>query len=242
VSAWANWRLVLPVLARRFHVVAPDQLGFGRTEAPADGRYGREAWTRHALDLVDRLGIERLHVVGNSMGGAIALSMAAERPGLVDRIVLMGTTGVDFALTPGLDAVWGYTPDRDAMRRLIEIFAFDDDAVVTDELVDLRYRTSLEPRTRANYERMFPAPRQRWVDDLALDEAALRRLTQPALLVHGYEDEVIPFAQSSLRALELLPNAELHAFRNCGHWVQIEQAERFMQVVVAFLEAGSRSE
>ena len=81
--------------------MAHDQLGFGRTGRPADGRYGRAAWTRHALALVDALGIERLHVVGNSMGGAIALSMAAERPELVERLVLMGTTGVGFDLPPG---------------------------------------------------------------------------------------------------------------------------------------------
>ena len=84
---------------------------------------------------------------------------------------------------------------------------------------------------------MFPAPRQRWVDDLALDEAALRSIAQPTLLVHGYEDEVIPFAASSLKALDLLPNAELHAFRNCGHWVQIEQTQRFTRVLADFLEA-----
>ena len=83
---------------------------------------------------------------------------------------------------------------------------------------------------------MFPAPRQRWLDDLALDEPALRAIRQPTLLIHGCEDEVIPFAASSLKALDLLPNAELHAFRNCGHWVQIEQTQRFTQVLTDFLE------
>ena len=217
-------------------MIAPDQLGFGRTDRPADGVYGRAAWARHALALVDRLGLQRVHVVGNSMGGAIALTMASERPELVGRLVLMGTTGVRFDLPPGLDAVWGYTPGRPEMRRLIELFAYDDEAVVTDDLVDLRYRSSLEPRTRASYEAMFPAPRQRWLDDLALDEPALRAIRQPTLLIHGYEDEVIPFTASSLKALDLLPNAELHAFRNCGHWVQIEQTRRFTQVLTDFLE------
>ncbi len=237
VSAWANWRLVLPALAGSFHVVAHDQLGFGRTGRPADGSYGRAAWTRHALALVDALGIERLHVVGNSMGGAIALSMAAERPELVERLVLMGTTGVAFDLPPGLDQVWGYEPGLEEMRRLVRLFAYDDDAVATDDLVTLRYETSLEPHTRESYEAMFPAPRQRWVDDLALDAATLRSIAQPTLLIHGYEDEVIPFAASSLKALDLLPNAELHAFRNCGHWVQIEQTKRFTRVLADFLEA-----
>ncbi len=237
VSAWANWRLVLPELARSFRVLAPDQLGFGWTDPPVDGRYGRGAWTRHALALVDALGIERLHVVGNSMGGAIALSMAAERPELVERLVLLGTTGVRFDLPRGLDQVWGYEPGLEEMRRLIELFAHDDLAVVTDDLVMLRYQTSLEPRTRRSYEQMFPAPRQRWLDDLALDPATLAGIEQRTLLIHGFEDEVIPFAASSLQALGLLPNAELHAFRNCGHWVQIEQTQRFLAVLTDFLEA-----
>jgi 2-hydroxymuconate-semialdehyde hydrolase len=236
VSAWANWRLVLPELAQRFHVIAPDQLGFGASARPQDGVYGRQAWTRHALAVVDALGLDRVSVIGNSMGAAIALGMAQERPGVVDRMVLMGMTGVAFELPPGLDQVWGYTPDRrERMREIIELFAYDK-SIATDDLVDLRFAASADPRSRASYEAMFPAPRQRWLDDLALDDDAVRAIDAPALLVHGTDDEVIPFA-SSLRALELLPNAELHAFTKCGHWVQIEQTRRFTDVVSDFLSA-----
>lgn len=236
VSAWANWRLVLPALAERFHVVAPDQLGFGATDRPADGRYGRAAWTGHAIAVLEALELERVHVVGNSMGGAIALSIAAQRPDLVERMVLMGTTGVPFPLPDGLDEVWGYTPDRHRMRALVELFAYDH-SIATDDLVDLRYRQSADPDARASYEAMFPAPRQRWLDDLALPRAALRAIEQPTLLVHGREDRVIPFA-ASLEAFGLLPNAELHAFGHCGHWVQIEQTRRFIRVVTDFLRDG----
>ncbi len=236
VSAWANWRLVLPELAREFRVLAPDQLGFGATGRPADGRYGRRAWTEHAIAVLEALELERVSIIGNSMGGAIALSVAAARPDLVDRLVLMGTVGVPFELSSGLDAVWGYTPDRDRMRRLIELFAYDD-ALATGDLVEMRYAQSAEPEARASYEAMFPAPRQRWVDDLALGVAELRGIAQPTLLVHGREDEVIPFA-TSLRVLEELPNAELHAFTRCGHWVQIEQTRRFLAVAGDFLRSG----
>ncbi len=236
VSAWVNWRLVLPALAKNFQVVSPDQLGFGATGRPADGRYGRVAWTRHAIAVLEALELERVHVVGNSMGGAIALSIAALRPDLVDRLVLMGTTGVALDLPPGLDQVWGYTPDRERMRALVELFAHDP-SIATADLVELRYRQSADPDARSSYEAMFPAPRQRWLDDLALPDATLRAIEQPTLLVHGREDRVIPFS-ASLRAFELLPNAELHAFGHCGHWVQIERTGRFHQVVTDFLRAG----
>lgn len=235
VSAWANWRLVLPRLAEHFRVIAPDQLGFGGTGRPADGRYGRARWTAHAVAVLEALEMERVSVVGNSMGGAIALSLAESRPDLVERIVLMGTTGVPLPLSDGLEKVWGYTPGRVEMRELIELFAHDH-SIVTDDLVELRFRQSADPAARASYEAMFPGPRQRWLDDLALEESALRAIAQPALLVHGREDRVIPFA-ASLKAFDLLPNAELHAFGHCGHWVQIEQTDRFIDVVARFLGA-----
>lgn len=236
VSAWANWRPVILPLASEFSVIAPDQLGFGATGAPSDGRYGRAAWTGHALAVLDELAIDRVSIVGNSMGGAIALSIAAARPELVDRLVLMGTCGVSMELTPGLDQVWGYTPDRERMRRLIELFAHDD-SLATSELVELRYALSADPRQRSSYEAMFPAPRQRWLDDLTLDEDELGAVDHPTLLVHGHEDEVIPFS-ASLTAIDRLANAELHGFSNCGHWVQIEQSNRFVDVVVNFLRAN----
>lgn len=236
VSAWANWRLVLPALSRRFRVIAPDQLGFGLTGPPADGVYGRAAWTQHALELVDALGIERFSVIGNSMGGAIALSIAEQRPEAVDRLVVMGTTGIRFQLPRGLDEVWGYEPSRESMRALIELFAYDD-SIATDDLVDLRYEQSRRPGAQETFAAMFPAPRQRWLDDLALEDDALRRITQPTLLVHGYEDEIIPFADSTLRMMDRLPNAEMHVFGRCGHWVQIEHTARFNQVVGDFLAA-----
>jgi 2-hydroxymuconate-semialdehyde hydrolase len=237
VSAWANWRLVLPHLAERYHVIAPDQIGFGGTAPAAGGRYGRETWTTHALAVLDALGIERCRIIGNSMGGAIALSVAAARPDAVERLAVMGSVGASLPLPPGLDRVWGYTPDLDEMRGLIELFAHDR-SIVTDELVRLRYEQSLQPAQRAAYEAMFPAPRQRWLDDLALDEAELRRVTCPALLIHGFDDQVIP-RESSLRLMEALPRADAHFIGRCGHWVQIEQTETFLRVVDSFMAADA---
>jgi len=235
VSAWANWRLVMGRFAERFHVIAPDQIGFGDTAPAPDGRYGRECWTRHALAVMDELGVERFSVLGNSMGGAIALSVAAARPQAIDRLVLMGAVGAPLELPEGLDQVWGYRPDLEEMRRLIGLFAHDQ-SIVTDDLVRLRYEQSLKPAQRASYEAMFPAPRQRWVDDLTLDEAELQRITCPTLLIHGFDDRVIPVA-SSLRLMERLPNADAYLIGRCGHWVQIEQTQTFVGAVEAFLTA-----
>src|ERR1700754_2229167 len=91
VSAWSNWRAVYPVLAEHYRVIAPDQIGFNKTQPEGPVEYGRKLWTEHALALMDELGIDRFDIIGNSMGGAIALSMVAARPAAIDRIVAMGT-------------------------------------------------------------------------------------------------------------------------------------------------------
>ena len=226
VSALANWRLVIPALAAGRRVVAPDQLGFGRTADGSARTYGRAAWTAHALALLDALGLEQVDVVGNSMGGAIALSLAAADPVRVRRQVLMGSVGVAMPLPPGLDEVWAYEPSAEAMERVMRLFT-DDDALVTGDLVRLRLAGSLVPEVAASWAAMFPAPRQRWLDDLALGHDELRAIRTPTLLVHGSDDRVIPLA-SSLELQRLLPEADLRVLGRCGHWTMIERTPTFL--------------
>lgn len=240
VSAWANWRLVLPALAERYRVIAPDMVGFGFTERPEGIEYAMDTWCRHALNLLDALDIERAHLVGNSFGGALALALATQHPQRVGRLVLMGSAGLRFDLTEGLDAVWGYTPSVANMRTLLDIFAADR-SLVTDELADLRYQASIRPGVQEAYAAMFPAPRQRWVDALATPETAIRELDREVLIVHGRDDAVIPL-DCSLRLHRLIRQSQLHVFGPCGHWSQIEHSTRFNRLVADFLaEAGPAS-
>jgi len=238
VSAWANWRLAIPELARRSRVVAPDMVGFGFTDRPAGQRYDMDAWVGQAVGLLDALAIERTDLVGNSFGGALALALAIRHPQRVRRLVLMGAVGVPFEITPGLDAVWGYVPSLDAMRRLLDLFAYDR-GLVSDELAQLRYAASIRPGFQDSFAAMFPAPRQRWVDAMASPEAAIRRIPHETLVVHGREDRVIPLA-NSLTLASWISRAQLHVFGRCGHWTQIEHAARFARLVGDFLaEAGA---
>ena len=173
VSAWANWRLTIPALSRSYRVIAPDMVGFGFSDRPKGVAYAKDTWIAQAIGLLDALGIEKAHVVGNSFGGAIALAMAIRHPERVGRLALMGAVGVPFPITPGLDAVWGYEPSFEAMRKLLDIFAYDR-SLVNDELAELRYRASIRPGFQESFSAMFPAPRQRWVDALASPEADIR--------------------------------------------------------------------
>ena len=233
VTAWANWRTVIPELSKHHRVIAPDMVGFGYTERPADITYGLEAWVKHALGVFDALGLQQVDLVGNSFGGALAIALAIRHPDRVRRLVLMGSAGVAFQLTDGLDAVWGYTPSIENMRRLLDIFAYDRN-LVNDQLAELRYRASIRPGVQEAYSSMFPPPRQRAVVALASREEDIAALPHPTLIVHGREDKVVPLA-SSLRLFELISNAQLHVFGKCGHWTQIEYADRFVRLVGNFL-------
>ncbi len=240
VSAWANWRLVMPELARARRVIAPDLVGFGFTERPADVIYDMDTWVRQAVGVLDALDIVKADLVGNSFGGALALALAIRHPQRVRRLVLMGSVGVHFEITPGLDAVWGYTPSFENMRGLMDLFAHDR-ALVTDELARMRYEASIRPGFQESFSAMFPAPRQRWVDAMASAEADIRALPHETLVIHGREDRVIPLS-NSLTLAQWIPNVQLHVFGHCGHWTQIEHAARFNRLVADFLaEADAAS-
>ena len=233
VTAWANWRLNIPLLAESRRVVAPDMLGFGYTERPDGIQYNLEIWVKHAIDFLDALGIEQADVVGNSYGGALALAMAIRHPQRVRRLVLMGAAGVDFELTQGLDDVWGYTPSVEGMRHLMDSFAYDK-TLISDELAELRYRASIRPGYQEAFAQMFPAPRQRWVDALTSAEADIRALDKETLIIHGREDRIVP-PVTSKTLFDLIDRAQLHMFGRCWHWTQIEQAARFNRLVTDFL-------
>ena len=238
VSAWANWRLVMPVLSERLRVIAPDMAGFGFSERPAGIRYDLDTWVAQAIGLLDALGLEQADVVGNSFGGALALAMAIRHPQRVRRLVLMGSVGVPFDITEGLDAVWGYTPSFENMRRIMDYFAWDR-SLVNDELAELRYRASIRPGFQESFGAMFPAPRQRWVDALASREEHIRALPHETLIVHGRDDRVIPLL-TSLKLVEWIDRSQLHVYGRCGHWTQIEHAARFAKLVGDFLTEPAR--
>ncbi|MDD2545447.1 MAG: alpha/beta hydrolase [Burkholderiaceae bacterium] len=237
VSAWANWRLVMPALARQARVIAPDMAGFGFTDrldlSQPGARYDMDLWVEQAVGLLDALGIEQTDLVGNSFGGALSLALTIRHPHRVRRLVLMGSVGVPFPITPGLDAVWGYEASFENMRKIMDVFAWDR-TLVNDELAQLRYEASIRPGFQESFSAMFPAPRQRWVDAMASPEAAIRALPHQTLIVHGRDDQVIPLS-TSLTLSQWIARSQLHVFGQCGHWTQIEHTARFVRLVGDFL-------
>ncbi len=239
-TAWANWRFTFPHLTQRFRVYAYDIPGFGYTERDPNVRYGMVPWVEHLLAFVEDVVREPVMIVGNSLGGALAIAAAVARPALFERIALMGPACLRFPLTEGLDRVWGYEPSEENMRRLVADYFVHDRSIATPELIRLRLEASLQPGFQEAFSLLFPAPRQRWVDAIATDEAKIRAITAPTLIVHGREDRVIPL-DVSYRLLQLMPNAQLHVFGNCGHWTQVEYADDFNALLTHFFSVRPSS-
>jgi pimeloyl-ACP methyl ester carboxylesterase len=233
VSALANWQHNIPTFAQRFRVLAPDIVGFGATERADDIVYSLGTWTDHIWAILDAHGIEKTAIVGNSLGGRIALQMATDRPDRITKMVLMGTPGVGMTPTEGLAALRAYEPSHDAMRALLRNYFAVDPAMITDELVEIRYQASIADGVYEAYRAMFFDPRHAG-SELGITENEVRAIATPILLVHGREDKVVPL-QVSLKMLGLLPNADLHVFSACGHWTQIERADEFSTLVTDYL-------
>lgn len=179
VDAASNWATVLPALATRFRCLAPDLLGFGTrltdaagTERPRGPRAWARARARQVLDLLDREGLDRVHLVGNSAaGGAAALALIAEAPDRVARAVLMGGAGTGPlpAAVPFYDR-----PTRESMRATLARLVADEDAhrELLDRLADLRLRQALRAGAEADFRAMFAADPDGAADPAAADLGA----------------------------------------------------------------------
>lgn len=236
VTAFANWNGVIPALSQEYHIYAPDMVGFGYTDCPAEiSDFTLDFWVAHIIAFMDALGIARARFIGNSYGGGLSLAVAARHPERVEKFVLMGAAGLKFEMSKGLEAVWGYEPSLENMRTLMETFAYNA-GLVTDVIVKSRHEASIRPGAQENFARLFPEPRQEKLDRLATPEDAIRAIECPALIVHGREDVIVP-VEVAYRFSALLKHSELHVFGECGHWTQIEKRDRFINVVSAFLSA-----
>lgn len=232
VTSYANWRGVLPALGEHFHVYAPDMVGFGYSDRPEGVEYGLDTWADQTVGFMNALGIDRAHLVGNSFGGAIALRIATQHPDRVGKLVLMGSMGVEFPITEGLDNVWGYDGTLEGMKKVMGFFAYDK-SLTGEELAQVRYEGATQPGFQESFSSMFPAPRQRWVEAMAVPEKEIGALPHRTLVVHGREDQVIPL-QNSYRLEELIDNADLAVFSHCGHWSMIERRDDFNRLVRDF--------
>jgi len=244
-TAWSNFGRNLAVLASTFRVLAVDQPGFGRSDKPAEhGQFF--TFSADALaGLLDELGLEKVHLIGNSLGGGTAVRFALRCPERVGRLVLMAPGGLGLNVlsadpTEGVQRLGRFGappgPSREKLRAFLQTLVFDQ-KMITDELVEERYAAASSPESLAAMAAMgasFRRPDSYLEGMLWRDAFAVRHRT---LLLWGREDRVNPL-DGALVPLKLLPNAELHVFPRCGHWVQVERFDDFNRLTADFLAEG----
>jgi 2-hydroxymuconate-semialdehyde hydrolase len=238
VSGQTNWRDILPEFKDEFHVIAPDIYGFGETDHPDEPPKNGAQWmnerVKQVLSLMDTLEIEKAHLVGNSLGGVISLFLVMYAPERFDRVVLMGAGGGLTEPTPELAKLANFHKDPDPVnfKNLLRWFVSDESILEEklEKIVQERLEMFMRPEVRKSYEANFSVTH---LSDMLVPPSALKRMEQPFLLIHGHEDRFVPL-QSSLFCMDYLPNAQLHVFKNCGHWAQVEQKERFLKLTRDF--------
>lgn len=230
VTAAANWWLNLPELSEQGRCIAIDSIGYGQTVVADGTRYGIREWVRHAVRVLDALGIEKTWIVGNSLGGWLAFQFAIDFPERLLGIVSMGTGGAQ--LTAALQGHSNPVLTEEGVRKTLELFVVDK-SLVTNELVALRYQSALND-TSSDRLADVVAARDRDRGELPLDFDVLSKLDVPVLLIHGVQDAVIPVSRT-WDLLNVIPHADAHIFSQCGHWSQVERADEFNEVIGTYL-------
>ena len=240
-SGVSNFGGNLPEFAKHFRTVLVDLPGFGQSDKPpVTGNYFRFAAGALA-ELLDELGIDKTHLVGNSLGGGVATRFALTNPKRAGSLVLMAPGGLTLNVfapdpTEGVRRLGAFSgdPSRDKLVAFLRTMLHDQ-TLITDELVEERFAVAAQPESlqaMASLGMSFFNP-ETAEDGMLWREA--HRLRHRTLLIWGREDRVNPL-DGALIALKLLKNAQLHVFSNCGHWAQVEKRDEFNRLAIEFLE------
>lgn len=245
VTGWRNFRGVLPAFAAHFRCLILEFPGFG----VSDDAGGHPMVTAQAAvaPFLDALNVDRVDIIGNSMGGGVGINTAIKHPNRVHRLVTIGGIGTNlFSPGPseGIRLLQEFTeePTRQRLVDWLNSMVYDP-SLVTEELIEERWALATDPETLAAARRMYGkaafAQMMQFMrgSDAPLPWAVMHKVVAPTLLTWGRDDRVSPLDMSMI-PMRTIPNAELHVFPNCGHWAMIEAKAAFEATVLSFLLRG----
>ena len=242
VTGWRNFGDNLAAFAPHFRCLVLELPGFGVSDAT--DLHPMAAALPALGDFLDALGLDRVDLIGNSMGGIVATRFAIAQPERVRRMVTVGGMGRNiFSPAPGegirLLVEFTEDPTRERLVQWLESMVFDP-AMVTEELVEQRWAQATEPDTLASARRMYGRGVLEAMAAAAArsDEppywAMLHKILARTLLTWGRDERVSPM-DMALVPMRTIPEVELHVFPNCGHCAMIEQKSAWESTVLAFL-------
>ena len=236
------WMHNVEALAKKHRVYVPDLVGFGRSDRPGPS-FSPFDYTRFLDDFINILNMDRVNLVGQSLGGGIALHYALQFPQKVNKLVLVDNAGfgkeviwtLRWMSLPLVGELFSYPS-----RKGVEIFfklAVRNRALVTKDFVELYY----DIFSRPGFQKFFLMLLRQIVDIRGargeiLDPVMnnLYKITQPVLIIWGEKDRVLPLKQGYL-GKERLPNAKLKIMEGCGHIPFFERSDEFNELVLKFL-------
>ncbi len=242
VTGWQNYRGVVGELSRHFRCLILEFPGYGVSD-PGDGHPFTMA-DASVGRFLDGLGLGRVDVIGNSMGGIVGARVAIAEPQRIRRLVTIGGIGrpvLSPAPSEGIRTLIEFTddPTREKLVRWLHAMV-SDPATVTAELIEERWRLATDPETLRIARKMYGSAafasnaEATKMDTSTPYWAQLHRIAAPTLLTWGRDDRVSP-VDMALLPMRDIPRAELHVLPGCGHWTMIEAREAWLSAVLAFL-------
>ncbi len=239
-SGWSNFhRNVDAFVNAGYRVLLVDSPGWNKSDPIVVSSGARSDVNAAAVKgLMDVLNIDRVHLIGNSMGGVNAVSFALNYPDRLDKMIIMGGGGAGPSLfvpmpLEGIKLLFGLyvTPTMENLKKMLDVFVYDPSAL-TEDLIQGRFANMMAHKDHLeNFVKSFQANPKQFPDySLRLSE-----IKAPTLVTWGRDDRFVPL-DSGLKLIWGLQDAELHVFNKCGHWAQWEHADKFNRLVIDFLK------
>ncbi|WP_058910116.1 2-hydroxy-6-oxonona-2,4-dienedioate hydrolase [Entomohabitans teleogrylli] len=237
-TGWANFsRNIDPLVDAGYRVILLDCPGWGKSDSIVNTGSRSDLNARILKEVVDALDLQKVHLLGNSMGGHSAVAFTLNWPERVGKLVLMGGgTGGMSMFTPmpteGIKLLQGLyrEPTIENLKKMMNIFVYDP-SDLTDALFEARLNNMLSRREHLeNFVKSIEANPKQFPDF----SPRLGEIKAQTLIVWGRNDRFVPM-DTGLRLLAGIAGSELHVYRDCGHWAQWEHADAFNRLVLDFL-------
>ncbi len=227
VGTATDWASSLRPVSRKFHVYALDQIGFGRSSKPLI-EYKIGTFVDFLQEFMRVKGISKATVVGNSLGGWIAVDFAATHPELVDRMVLVDASGLDAPVHRNVPVDMNPS-SLEGMRKVWELL-FYNKGLATDSLVRGSWENRLRDGDSYTIQRLVAA----LVAGTQFEDSKVGSIRARTLLIWGRNDEVVP-TEVGERFQKAIAGSKLVLIDHCGHVPQIEKPAEFNKVLSEFL-------
>ena len=224
-----RWLALMPFLSKKYHVFAPDLIGYGQSDKPSVD-YTPEFFVKFVFDFMDALGIKKTSIIGTSLGGQIVAECAATQNPIIEKIIMVSPAGIMKKSTPALDA---YTmaalyPTKESAKTAYHMMVGPDKTVS-----DISIERFVNNMSKPNAKMVFLSTLLGLKNAPDITEK-LQKINVPVLLVWGKEDKLIPFEYSEKFA-SAINNCTLVPMEGCGHSPYVEDPEKLSEIVTKFI-------